>query len=253
MLEETMKKLLAILTLLLCLQGLSASAQKENESKIIPLRYADAQTVAQHIREGTPTPEKAEPDKRAPQPPADIPSVAVDARTNSLIMTGSPAALARAQQVIRTLDVPSIQVRLDIRVLRLIHESSGDLTIETVGTPRILTLNRLPAKLSIGAGKEGYTFEIYPQVNGDGSILLAATMSAALAERMQAGCMRIVEDGETTMLLGVTDSADPDTRRAVQSGKLSVVGTEKHTDYYLQVTPTEVIRHDRSSNMPLLN
>src|SRR5690349_10426602 len=70
--EENMKKLIAILTLLLCLSSLPALAQEE-------------------------------------------------------------------------IEVPPIQIRLSMRVIRLIHESNGAIKLETIGTPVIMTLNRQTA------------------------------------------------------------------------------------------------------------
>ncbi|HLK60632.1 MAG TPA: secretin N-terminal domain-containing protein [Chthonomonadaceae bacterium] len=227
-----MNKLIAILTLLLCLCGLPALAQVKPETTIIPLRFADAASVARQLITG-----QGEAGQTLPDLPDSI-LLSVDAKTNSLIVTGDPDDLLMAYQLIQWLDVQPIQVRLNIRVIRMIHESNGALKMETISTPMIMTLSQHPATFSVSIGKTGYTLEINPQVIGDGTILLTGKLSVPPANTMKAENAGLVIDGGTIMLLGVTDSTSKETQRAVQHGILSVGGKEKHTDYYVQITAT---------------
>jgi len=245
-----MKRLIVIPTLLLCLYGLPASAQEtispsllpflrqaddtttppeiftppaQDEAvitSVVPLRYADSRGIVRQLQEGG---------NGKPGLPADL-SLIADARTNSVILTGSIEAIVEVTKRIKLLDVSPIQIRLEMRVIRLIHEKNGALKIETVGGPTATTLDRVPAMMSAlskndGIPNDGYIIEINPQVQGDGTILLIGKLSVAMAGTMKSSSItRVVADGSTLLLMGVTNSTNKETQRAVQHGELSVTG-----------------------------
>ena len=265
-----MKKRIAILTLLPFLYSLPALAQEDTAStRVIPLHNVSARSAAQQILKLMPL------DKPGDHPQSRLLSLLTDEKSNSLVVTAEDRTLQEVLAQTRLLDVPPpkspshfqridisplpqrdafavsprqpipldldsadlplTSIRLNIRVIRLVHESNGALKIETISKPTLMTLDGHSATITISSGKTGYSVEITPQINEDGSLLLRGKMS--IGSSMKAENTDVVDNGETRQLLGVTDSTNKAIQRAVQHGELSVGGMEKHTDYFLQVTP----------------
>ena len=159
---------------------LVANQSKINEDvgvspAVIPLQYANAEEVALLLEDIT---EK----------------ISIDATGNKLLVTASPKKIAEVQKIVSEIDVPSIQIMLEARLIEVALNETEELGIDwerlasttlilaETGEPQNITEN-----LVTGAYLPGYVPEVVESSDGTSSFVfeqITGTATGAIPDQM---------------------------------------------------------------------
>ncbi len=206
--------------------------------EVIRLRFAGTSDVASHL--GVPKPAK-QPDAPAPPQanttwPVGIQRIFCDDRTNSLVITGTPDAIALLKPKIHALDVPIRSVRIQMNVLRFDFDKDGSWNMRIVSAPTIWTIDNITASFSMQGNADASSVDITPHLNPSGSISLEGEIRAM---REHAAFRRELPAKTSMILGGVTDAQSAAIRKAVASGYMPTAMGEPFTIFYLQLVSVQ--------------
>jgi beta-lactamase regulating signal transducer with metallopeptidase domain len=197
--------------------------------------------------------------------PGAIPGIKAlteDARTNSLIIQGTPEAIkalkARVEQLDTRAEQPGIAetgVVLGMRLLRFKFEEDGSWDVETVSQPTLITPDRQEAQIEVQDAGAGFRIAMTPRINPDGTVTVQGELKVSARDntglKAYPGKFRLqVEStragGKLTLspritLTGVTDARSKDIQKMVEKGRLPLpANAGANVLYYLQLTRMEV-------------
>jgi len=199
-------------------------------TEVVQLRYMDTASIAQRLR--AQTAHKGSATASVLALPTGINSLVEDPRTNSLIITGAPEAIAEIKKSIEALDVRPRILWLEFSVLRFDFDADGNWDVRTVSRPKISTIDNIPATLSTTGGTDAFTVEITPHLNPDGTIGLTGGLRAA--EQLST-FQRKLAPKTRAILTGVTNSGSASIRKTVAAGHIPSERGEPYTVFYLQL------------------
>lgn len=115
-----------------------------------------------------------------------------DERARTLRVRGDADAVAQVRQMVALMDVRPRQVRIRLRLARVLPGRVGGAREQTLGAPTITAQNNQPATVALrGRNGADYTVVITPRINSDGSITLLTELSR-LSPRSVTTPMRMV-------------------------------------------------------------
>lgn len=211
-----------------------------------PLQYSDAAEIAAFFRGG----------EAGGRLPDGITGITEDPRTNSLIIQGTPEALAVIKQRIRLLDRGAEGkgadradngIRIELRLRRFLLNSNGTWKVEILSQPALLTRSDTEAKIEVKDADAGFTLSVTPHLNPDGTITLQGSLN------MQAKTNRRDDDfsarfrnqvpanirGRQFQLTLIADPTAGETSRPTEEGSY----------YQLQLTRIEVLKPSSDPNL----
>ena len=159
---------------------LVANQSKINEDvgvspAVIPLQYANAEEVALLLEDIT---EK----------------ISIDATGNKLLVTASPKKIAEVEKIVEEIDVPSIQIMLEARLIEVALNETEELGIDwerLASTTLILAETGEPQNITeslvTGSYLPGYVPEVVEGADGAGSFVfeqITGTATGAIPDQM---------------------------------------------------------------------
>ena len=159
---------------------LVANQSKINEDvgvspAVIPLQYANAEEVALLLENIT---EK----------------ISIDATGNKLLVTASPKKIAEVEKIVKEIDVPSIQIMLEARLIEVAINETEELGIDwerLASTTLILAETGEPQNITeslvTGSYLPGYVPEVVEGADGAGSFVfeqITGTATGAIPDQM---------------------------------------------------------------------
>ncbi len=203
-------------------------------TEVIQLRYMDTASVAERLRLQLSRKENTAASGSAVQ--RAIESIIEDQRTNSLIIKGTPEAVATIRKAISGLDVPVRSVTVQFNVLRFDFDAEGDWDVQVVSRPTIKTLQDSPATISQRGDGNAFSAEITPHINADGTIEIDGSLRAA---GQRSTFRRTMTARTKAILTGVTDSASATVRKSAAAGRIPSGNGEPFTVFFLQLVSVQ--------------
>jgi hypothetical protein len=170
--------------------------------------------------------------------PVGITSLEQSDKDNSLLASGSAAAVAQLKELIRMIDVPITEIKIEGRILKVTFDKDGTWDMDIVSQPVMVTTNNIDTSVSITGAGNGYSVKINPTLFPNGTMLLTgefALFNDGAAYTSSFG--RRVAPNKRITIAGVTDVLAVGLREAIRSGKIPS-SERPYTAYYLQLTPT---------------
>jgi hypothetical protein len=170
--------------------------------------------------------------------PVGITSLDQSDKDNSLLASGSAAALAELKELIRMIDVPVSEIKLEGRILKVTFGGDGLWDMDIVSQPVMVTTNNIDTSMSVSGAGNGYSVKVNPTLFPNGNMLLTgkfALYNDGAAYTTSFG--RRVFPGKRITIAGVTYASGAVLREAVRGGKMPS-SERPYTAYYLQLTPT---------------
>ena len=201
-----------------------AQGQGATTSQTTPLQNIIAQSVPRFIKSAE-----------------GLDELTINFRDNSVTARGSQEAVAAFEKELHAADVPPVQYKTALRLVRYHVDKQGKYAQTGAELlPTVTTTVGVPALISIKTpGLGGYAVQVTPQRGADGAVTFTVEVQelGGKGEVIGSGQNELhVSLGTTVRITGMTDASDLILRRAVQQGQV-VTDRGEYTGCYVEVTP----------------
>ena len=100
-----------------------------------------------------------------------LPKMRAEARTNSVVVTGTQEEIKDLQQIIRMVDILPKRLRVGAWLYR-VREQNGHEVSELLAQTTSITANNAPVSVGVGDESWDQTVTVTPRINGEGSVSL---------------------------------------------------------------------------------
>jgi hypothetical protein len=212
-----------------------AAQQKEVR---IPLSNADAKDVAAAIRGAT-----GSNGKRQSALPIGIVSLNADKKRNELVAVGTPDAIEELRGLVGLMDIAPRNVRIDVRVVRVLFGPNGQKTESTLTSPAVTTATNKTAHVAIPdtTKKRTVVLELTPRFDDEGAITLVTLLGMKWESGSSTGIGGNLHtrDKQFHRISGITNTEDKALIQIVGQGQIPDKWTKAFSAYYLEVSARE--------------
>lgn len=134
--------------------------------------------------------------------PKGIDSLSPDDLNKNLLVTGSAESIARLQEIVRLLDIPTPTVHFLVRILRPTTSETNPVSPPAVvATASSEVQNNGTTPLTILISDISIDLSVTPHVNGDGTVLISSRASFTQTTQSKLGDSKRVSTGSATKVV----------------------------------------------------